>query len=104
MLDFIFEYWMQLLLTVLTGGFLALGGMVLALFSGVRALLRDRIIYAYNHYYLDKECLPIYAIENVERMYKAYHTLRGNGTVTHLVEKLRTLPQTCDERGENNEN
>lgn len=97
MIEFILEYWLQLMLTVLTTGFLAMGGMVLALFSGVRALLRDRIIYAYNHYYLDKECLPIYAIENVERMYKAYHALHGNGTVTQLVEKMRTLPQMCEE-------
>lgn len=97
MIEFILEYWLQLMLTVLTTGFLAMGGMVLALFSGVRALLRDRIIYAYNHYYLDKECLPIYAIENVERMYKAYHALHGNGTVTQLVEKMRKLPQMCEE-------
>lgn len=103
MINFIMEYWLQLALSALTAGFLALGGMVLALFSGVRALLRDRIIYAYNHYYIDRECCPIYALENVERMYKAYHTLRGNGTVTHLVEQIRTLPQTC-EGGEGHEN
>lgn len=103
MIEFIFEYWLQLALSALTAGFLAMGGMVLALFSGVRALLRDRIIYAYNHYYINKECCPIYALENVERMYKAYHTLHGNGTVTHLVEQIRTLPQTC-EGGQQHEN
>ena len=35
---------------------------------GVQALLRDRIIQAYNHY-TEKGCCPIYGLENVEEMY-----------------------------------
>lgn len=88
------EYGLELILGGLTSGFVLLAGMVLALFNGVRALLRDRIIQAYN-YYLSKGCCPIYALENVERMYQAYHTLHGNGTVTKLVERLKQLPTDC---------
>ena len=102
MTQFIMEYWLQLILTLLTSALAVMGGMVIALFGGVRALLRDRIIQAYNHY-KDKGCCPIYAMENVERLYKAYHALRGNGTVTSLVEELKALPRSCegDEHHEN---
>ena len=101
--QFVVEYWLQLILTLLTSALAIMGGMVLALFGGVRALLRDRIIQAYNHY-VDKGCCPIYGLENVERMYKAYHVLRGNGTVTRLVEELKQLPRGCGgEREEHHE-
>ena len=95
MTQFVVEYWLQLILTLLTSALAIMGGMVLALFGGVRALLRDRIIQAYNHY-VDRGCCPIYGLENVERMYKAYHMLRGNGTVTRLVEELKQMPRGCE--------
>ena len=93
--QFVVEDWLQLILTLLTSALAIMGGMVLALFGGVRALLRDRIIQAYNHY-VDRGCCPIYGLENVERMYKAYHMLRGNGTVTRLVEELKQMPRGCE--------
>lgn len=98
-MEFMMEYWLQFMLGALTSGFIVLAGMVLALFNGVRALLRDRIIQTYN-YYLNKGCCPIYALENVERMYQAYHTLHGNGTVTKLVEELKKLPTGCKDKEE----
>lgn len=58
---------------------------------GIQALLRDRIIRAYNHY-MEKGYCPIYAMENVESMYKQYHALGGNGAITGLLEKLREMP------------
>lgn len=100
MTQFVIEYWLQLILTLLTSSLLIMGGMVMALFGGVRALLRDRIIQAYNHY-TGKGCCPIYAMENIERMYKAYHKLRGNGTVTGLVEEIKSLPRVCEEDNDN---
>ena len=39
-----------------------------------------------------KEYIPIYAMENIGEMYKAYHRLGGNGTITKLVEELKKLP------------
>lgn len=58
---------------------------------GLQALLRDRIIQAYNHY-TEKAFCPIYGKENVENMYRQYHNLGGNGTVTKLYEALMALP------------
>lgn len=62
-----------------------------ALQDGMQALLRDRIIQAYNHYQ-DRGFCPIYGKENVKRMYDAYHALGGNDVVTDLKEKLLDMP------------
>ena len=70
---------------------------------GVQALLRDRIIQAYNHY-MNKGYCPIYGLENVEEMYKQYHALGGNGTITELCERLKELPsEPMDEKPEKGE-
>lgn len=61
--------------------------------NGVQALLRDRIIQSYNHY-TDKGHCPIYALDNITKMYDEYHALGGNGTVTKLVEEIKELPTT----------
>lgn len=65
--------------------------------NGLQALLRDRIIQSYNHY-IDKGNCPIYALENVNKMYDEYHALGGNGTVTKLVNELRELPTHKEEK------
>ncbi len=62
-----------------------------ALKNGVEALLRNAIIDSYNHYE-EKEYIPIYGMENILNMYKPYHDLGGNGTVTNLIEILKELP------------
>ncbi len=62
-----------------------------AIEEGMQALLRDRIIQAYNHY-TDKGFCPIYGMENVESLYNAYHTLGGNGAITNIYNKLKQLP------------
>lgn len=69
----------------------------LALHSGMQALLRDRIIQAYNHY-SEKGFCPIYGKENVKRMYDAYHALGGNDVATSLKNKLMAMPEEMDER------
>lgn len=58
---------------------------------GVQALLRDRLYWNHDHY-MQKGEYPIYARENVEEMYRWYHALGGNGTVTNLVRELDALP------------
>lgn len=58
---------------------------------GLQALLRDRIYQAHAHYH-EKGVYPIYARENVEEMYRWYHALGGNGTVTNLVREMDKLP------------
>lgn len=68
-----------------------------ALHEGMQALLRDRIIGAYNHYQ-DKKFCPIYAKENVKRMYDAYHDLGGNDVATRLKDNLLSMPEEPAER------
>lgn len=60
--------------------------------AGLQALLRDRIVQAYNEYVIDKKPCPIYGKENVNAMYDAYHSLGGNGTITTLVDQINSLP------------
>ena len=62
-----------------------------AMCMGVQAMLRTSIIQDYNHY-KDKGKLPVYAMENVTKLYKAYHGLGGNGTITKLYDELMKLP------------
>ena len=57
---------------------------------GIQALLRDRIVQAYYHY-SERGWITLHGLENVEAMYLEYHNLGGNGTVTKLVEDIRTL-------------
>ena len=102
MMDFIAKYWLEVVFGAILAGFgAAFHGLSRrvsrrieeqeAIKLGMQALLRDRIISAYNHY-MDKGFCPIYARENVRRLYEQYHNLGGNGTVTHLVEELEELP------------
>ena len=62
-----------------------------AVAQGVEALLRDRIIDCYNKYEKKGIC-PIYAKENVKRLYAPYHELGGNDVATELVEQLLEMP------------
>lgn len=61
-----------------------------ALKEGMQALLRDRIIQAYNHY-SDKGWIPIYAMESIEACYKSYEELGENGVIDNLMRQLREL-------------
>lgn len=63
-----------------------------AICSGLRAMLRDRIIQLYE------ECVqsgntPFYAVQNVTNMYQAYHDLGGNGAITEIYHKFMHMPQ-----------
>lgn len=83
-------------------GFPAVGYLyvkVKAVMTGVQALLRDRIIQAYNHYQ-DKGYCPIYGKENVKRMYEAYHGLGGNDVATRLKDELMEMQTEPDDKEE----
>lgn len=67
-----------------------------ALYDGMQALLRDRIIRSYNHYQ-DKGYCPIYGKENIKRMYDAYHVLGGNDVATKLKDKLLEMAEELEE-------
>lgn len=63
-----------------------------ALKAGVQALLRDRIIQAYNHYCDDKKWIPIYALESINACFRSYEALGENGVINGLMEQLNDLP------------
>ncbi len=63
-----------------------------ALKAGLQALLRDRIIQAYNHYVDDRGWIPIYALESINTCYKSYEALGENGVIDGLMEQLNDLP------------
>ena len=70
-----------------------------ALRTGVCALLRDRLLQACLHY--EKlGYLPPKELENISRMYSAYHDLGGNDMITILYTEVVNLPHTApDEEG-----
>ena len=59
--------------------------------EAIKSLLRSELI-ALHGRYIEKAEIPIYAQENVQAMYEAYHSLGGNGTVTKLVGEVMRLP------------
>lgn len=71
-----------------------------ALKLGVQALLRDRIIQAYNHYVKDKGFIPIYAKESINACYKSYEALGENGVINDLMEQINDLPNYESQGGE----
>ena len=90
-MEFVLKFWLEFAFTAALGGIGFLMRKYRAMGFGIQALLRDRVIQAHN-YYMEKGCCPIYAKENVEEMYKRYHDLGGNGTMTKLYESLMTMP------------
>ena len=64
---------------------------------GVQALLRDRIVQSYYHYE-ERGWITLHGLGNVNAMYKEYHALGGNGTVTSLVNSIRELDVRDDKR------
>lgn len=62
-----------------------------AIKNGIRAVLRDRILQAYNHFSRVGK-IQIEELENVSNMYIAYHNLGGNGVVTSIYNKVLQIP------------
>lgn len=62
-----------------------------AIREGIRAVLRDRIIQAYNHFRA-KGVISVAQLDNISNMYLAYHNLGGNGVVTDVYKKLLRIP------------
>lgn len=102
MTEFLTRYWLEVLFGGVTTGLTIATNYLRkqnlkrnaeqdAIKLGIQALLRDSIINQYNKY-AEKKYIPIYALENITAMYKEYHALGGNGTITHLYEELLELP------------
>ena len=102
MREFIIKYWIEVAFGAVAAGlgaaFKVLSKRVhkqlcdqQSLRDGTQALLRNEIIKEYDKY-MGREWIPIYAMENMNDMYQAYHALGGNGTITKLMEEIRELP------------
>lgn len=101
--DWFLENWIKAIFGLISAGMLAALRQLFtrvksqkartdAIQHGMQALLRNEIIKSY-HKYMDKGWIPIYALENVNAMYREYHALGGNGTITQLAEELQDLPK-----------
>lgn len=62
-----------------------------ALENSVLALLHDRLYQACT-FHISKGSIALVELKNVEYLYKAYHSLGGNGTGTELYSRVKDLP------------
>lgn len=112
MLEWLAKYWLE----VLFSGVMAGAGCIIqklweqqkqteakqeANNKGTCALLRDRIVQSYYHYF-ERGWITLHGLESVEKMYEEYHNLGGNGTITKLVQDIHRLP-VLDNPPEENE-
>lgn len=58
--------------------------------KGMMLLLRVKLI-EYHKEWTERGYITTHGIENFLEMYDAYHTLGGNGMVTHLKEEVEKL-------------
>lgn len=100
MKEFIVQYWLQIVFGLVIAGFGGLTRKVQkqvedqrSLRDGTQALLRNEIIHAYDKY-TAQEWIPIYGRENISAMYKSYHALGGNGTITDIMDEIKALPSS----------
>ena len=110
MKNFITKYWVQWVMGTITAGMIALYRKITrklqkqaadqkALKEGTQSLLRSEIIRCYDMY-MERGSISIHGRESMEAMYKAYHQLGGNGTITKLFEELGELPTRTRSREE----
>ena len=61
-----------------------------AINEALRALCRDRILQGYK-YYKKNGGVSTHDLETMSKLYRAYHNLGGNGTITTIYEKISQL-------------
>ena len=59
--------------------------------EALRTLCRDRILQGYR-YYKDHGGVSTFDLETMTKLYEAYHSLGGNGTITAVYDKIYALP------------
>ena len=97
MWDFILKYWLEFLFGLAVTG-LSLGFKYILmklkeyelLKQGLVAILHDRL-YQSGMYFLEKGEITTSALRNLEKIYKAYNKLGGNGTGTEIFERVQEL-------------
>ena len=92
MLNFIFKYWLELLLTLASTTIVYMFKQYFGLKNGMKSLLRNEIVRIYETYINIGYC-PSYMKENLNEIYISYHNnLNGNGMATTMVEEIFKLP------------
>lgn len=62
-----------------------------AIMLGVQAILRDRLLQGYRHYY-DKGYADYDDRQNLENIYTQYHALGANGVMDGMRQRFLELP------------
>lgn len=101
MLDFIKQYWLEV---IFTGAVTALSFLIRRLYTrvqqelatqkllreGMVAMLHDRL-YSLCTEYISKGEITVEELSNLEYLYRSYHDLGGNGTGTELYNRCKSL-------------
>ena len=74
MIEIICNYWLELLLSIITSGVIYVFKEYIGLKNGLKALLRNEIVRIYETYSKLGFC-PSYMKENVNEIYVNYHKL-----------------------------
>lgn len=95
MREILVKYWLEWVCALVGGGIIAfvkiLVPRIVALWTGVLALLHDRI-YAECYRFLELGYITPDGLRNLGYLYKAYHMMGGNGTGTSLYNRAKDLP------------
>ena len=62
-----------------------------AMETGLRTLLRAELLEIHAKY-VPLGRIPVAVMDEADRVYKAYHSLGGNGTGTKIYEEIKALP------------
>ena len=62
-----------------------------AMETGLRTLLRAELLEIHAKY-VPLGYIPVAVMEEADRVYRAYHSLGGNGTGTKIYEEIKALP------------
>ena len=62
-----------------------------AMETGLRTLLRAELLEIHAKY-VPLGHIPVAVMEEADRVYRAYHSLGGNGTGTKIYEEIKALP------------
>lgn len=94
-LSFIAKWWIEWALGIIAAALICYVRGVKkkqdALKAGLQALLRAEIVRSYDKY-SERGSITLHGLEAVDLMYKSYHALGGNGTITKLMDDMRELP------------
>ena len=89
--EIVASYYIELALVIITTGVGILWSKTKALHNGMKALLRNHIISAYNKG-LDRGFITFEDRDNIQNMYINYKALGGNGNVTKVIDHVMNLP------------